>query len=262
MLSAAPPPAASPRPCGSKEAFIIMLPRVVRAARCAGSVVPAPRLFSAVSESVDFYRVLGVPRDADAAAIKAGFHAAALRYHPDVRGESGAELFKRVNEAYTVLSDPGASRRRAPARARGAQRVAPRHRRPQRARAHPLTAAHAPHLLPPAESRRAYDANRYDPDARPAASSAAPKGGPSTRERNEGVFGGVGPVDAAADDAFRAAMARSVARVKDGARARASLSRLHRAQVDIPPEGTVSFKAALPLVALAIWGVNWLVFMR
>jgi hypothetical protein len=223
-----------------------MLPRVVRAARRAASSAPAPRLFSTVSDSVDYYRVLGVPRDADASSIKAGFHAAALRYHPDVRGESGAELFKRVNEAYTVLSDPGASC--GAARPRGRKR--------------PRLTARAPTSPPPAESRRAYDANRYDPDARPAASSAAPTGGPSTRERNEGVFGGVGPVDAASDDAFRAAMARSVARVKDGARARASLSRLHRAQVDIPPEGAVSFKAALPLVALAIWGVNWFVFMR
>ena len=55
----------------------------------------------------DYYEVLGVPRDADAAAIKDAFRGLAMRYHPDRNKEPGAEeKFKEIAEAYAVLSDP------------------------------------------------------------------------------------------------------------------------------------------------------------
>src|SRR5574341_2365798 len=55
----------------------------------------------------DYYEVLGVARDADAAAIKNAFRTLALRYHPDRNKEPGAEeRFKEIAEAYAVLSDP------------------------------------------------------------------------------------------------------------------------------------------------------------
>ncbi|TAK87500.1 MAG: J domain-containing protein [Betaproteobacteria bacterium] len=54
----------------------------------------------------DYYEVLGVPRDADAAAIKDAFRKLALQYHPDRNKAPGAEeRFKEVAEAYAVLSD-------------------------------------------------------------------------------------------------------------------------------------------------------------
>jgi molecular chaperone DnaJ len=57
-------------------------------------------------EHSDYYQILGVPRDADAEAIKNAFHRLARRYHPDRSRESGAEArFKEITEAYTVLSD-------------------------------------------------------------------------------------------------------------------------------------------------------------
>jgi molecular chaperone DnaJ len=58
--------------------------------------------------SHDYYEVLGVPRDADAAAVKSAYRRAALKYHPDKNpGDPGAEArFKEAAEAYTVLSDP------------------------------------------------------------------------------------------------------------------------------------------------------------
>jgi molecular chaperone DnaJ len=55
----------------------------------------------------DYYDVLGVPREADAKAIKDAFRKLALRYHPDRNKEPGAEeKFKEIAAAYAVLSDP------------------------------------------------------------------------------------------------------------------------------------------------------------
>ena len=55
----------------------------------------------------DYYEVLGVARDADAADIKRAYRRMALRYHPDKNpGDKQAEqTFKECAEAYEVLSD-------------------------------------------------------------------------------------------------------------------------------------------------------------
>ncbi|MCK6481892.1 MAG: molecular chaperone DnaJ [Planctomycetaceae bacterium] len=55
----------------------------------------------------DYYEVLGVPRDADADAIKKAYRKAALQHHPDRNqgNPSAAERFKEIAEAYQVLSD-------------------------------------------------------------------------------------------------------------------------------------------------------------
>jgi len=55
----------------------------------------------------DYYEVLGVPRDADAKAIKDAFRSLALKYHPDRNKAPEAEArFKEIAAAYAVLSDP------------------------------------------------------------------------------------------------------------------------------------------------------------
>jgi molecular chaperone DnaJ len=55
----------------------------------------------------DYYEVLGVPRDADAKAIKAAFRQLAMQYHPDRNKAPDAEdRFKEIAEAYAILSDP------------------------------------------------------------------------------------------------------------------------------------------------------------
>jgi molecular chaperone DnaJ len=70
----------------------------------------------------DYYEVLGVPRDADAKAVKDAFRKLALQYHPDRNKEPGAEeRFKEIAEAYAVLSDP---RKRADFDRRGFEGVA------------------------------------------------------------------------------------------------------------------------------------------
>ena len=56
---------------------------------------------------LDYYAVLGVPRDASADAIKKAYRKLARQYHPDVNKTAGAEArFKEINEANEVLSDP------------------------------------------------------------------------------------------------------------------------------------------------------------
>ena len=56
----------------------------------------------------DYYEVLGVPRDADEAALKKAYRVLAKKYHPDANpGDKEAEAkFKEASEAYSVLSDP------------------------------------------------------------------------------------------------------------------------------------------------------------
>src|ERR1043165_3158704 len=55
----------------------------------------------------DYYEVLGVSRTASQEEIKKAFRRLARQYHPDVNKDSGADaMFKEVNEANEVLSDP------------------------------------------------------------------------------------------------------------------------------------------------------------
>jgi curved DNA-binding protein len=58
-------------------------------------------------EYQDYYRTLGVARDASVEEIRKAFRRLARKYHPDVSKEPDAEArMKEVNEAYAVLSDP------------------------------------------------------------------------------------------------------------------------------------------------------------
>ncbi len=56
----------------------------------------------------DFYTVLGVDRNADAAALKSAYRKLAMKHHPDQNPgcKISEEKFKQISEAYAVLSDP------------------------------------------------------------------------------------------------------------------------------------------------------------
>jgi curved DNA-binding protein len=55
----------------------------------------------------DYYKTLGVERNADADAIKKAYRKLARKYHPDVsKDPEGEEKFKEVAEAYETLKDP------------------------------------------------------------------------------------------------------------------------------------------------------------
>ena len=57
--------------------------------------------------STDPYEILGVPRDADADAIKKAYRKLARTLHPDVNPDpQSQERFKDVTRAYEILSDP------------------------------------------------------------------------------------------------------------------------------------------------------------
>jgi curved DNA-binding protein len=59
-------------------------------------------------EYKDYYKILGVGKNADVKEIKRAYRRLAREFHPDMnRGDAGAEeRFKEINEAYEVLSDP------------------------------------------------------------------------------------------------------------------------------------------------------------
>lgn len=59
-------------------------------------------------EYKDYYKILGVDRNAEEKEIKKAYRKLARQHHPDVNpgDETAEERFKDINEAYEVLSDP------------------------------------------------------------------------------------------------------------------------------------------------------------
>jgi curved DNA-binding protein len=58
-------------------------------------------------EYVDYYKILGVPRNATQEDIQRAYRRRARKYHPDVNKDKNAEAeFKKINEANEVLKDP------------------------------------------------------------------------------------------------------------------------------------------------------------
>lgn len=58
-------------------------------------------------EYKDYYKILGVSRDAKPDEIRKAYRNLSKKYHPDVSTEKDAEeKYKEINEAYEVLKDP------------------------------------------------------------------------------------------------------------------------------------------------------------
>ena len=57
-------------------------------------------------EYKDYYKTLGVDKNADQKTIKKAFRKLAKQYHPDLHPDDkkAHEKFKEINEAYEVLS--------------------------------------------------------------------------------------------------------------------------------------------------------------
>jgi len=56
----------------------------------------------------DYYKILGLEKGADAAAVKKAYRKLAAKYHPDKNqgNKQAEERFKEINEAHEVLGDP------------------------------------------------------------------------------------------------------------------------------------------------------------
>src|SRR5437763_16584552 len=56
----------------------------------------------------DYYKILGVSKDASEKDIKQAYRQVARKYHPDVNPDNkeAEEKFKEINEANEALSDP------------------------------------------------------------------------------------------------------------------------------------------------------------
>src|SRR6202163_4027468 len=61
-----------------------------------------------MAQQQDYYQALGVGRDADVEEVRKAYRRLARKHHPDLNpGDKAAEdRFKKVQEAYDILSDP------------------------------------------------------------------------------------------------------------------------------------------------------------
>ena len=58
-------------------------------------------------EFIDYYKILGVPRNATQEEIQRAYRKRARKFHPDVNKDKNADAeFKKINEANEVLKDP------------------------------------------------------------------------------------------------------------------------------------------------------------
>ena len=57
--------------------------------------------------AINHYQLFGIPEDADEKRIKGAYRSLAKRFHPDLNkgSEAASELFRKINEAYRILSD-------------------------------------------------------------------------------------------------------------------------------------------------------------
>jgi curved DNA-binding protein CbpA len=62
-----------------------------------------------MSHKPNYYKILGVPRDAPQEVVRAAYRRLAQKYHPDRHdGRDSADTMAFINSAYGVLSDPDA----------------------------------------------------------------------------------------------------------------------------------------------------------
>ena len=72
-------------------------------------ILVAVLLAVVIAAGQDYYKNLGIPRNADQSQIKKAFKKLSLKYHPDKNKDDpkkAEEMFQKIVEAYEVLKDP------------------------------------------------------------------------------------------------------------------------------------------------------------
>ena len=71
-------------------------------------LIISPILIKSNNDSEDYYKILGITKNATESEIKKAYRKLALKWHPDKNPnnrEEAEEKFKKINEAYSILSD-------------------------------------------------------------------------------------------------------------------------------------------------------------
>ena len=222
--------------------------------RCENKIVRSRPFSSSSSESsetpiVDYYKALGIKREASLDEIKTAFRELAKVHHPDVVGEGTIEslsTFKLINEAYSILGN-AALRKEYDAKTgggpgRGSGGVGGVSLR-----------ARNEGIYGGVEVKRPASAYEAGPDWMSGKSSALG----ATRATDLTGFDSTSPNTFSASDnmeAFRASMTRATEKANDNARYRASLARINRSRITVPSTSDSSWgMLAAPIAVVAMW---------
>jgi len=202
-----------------------------------------------VTPMVDYYKALGIKRDASLDEIKTAFRELAKVHHPDVVGEGTVEslsTFKLINEAYSILGNAALRKEYdvkvggGPGRGSGGVGGVS-----LRARNEGIYGG--------VEVKRPASAYEAGPEWMSGKGSALG----ATRATDLTGFDSTSPNTFSASDnmeAFRASMTRATEKAKDNARYRASLARINRNRITVPSTSDSSWgMLAAPIAVVAMW---------
>jgi curved DNA-binding protein CbpA len=205
-------------------------------------------LLSTAAPLIDYYKALGVKREASLDEIKTAFREMAKVHHPDVVGEGTTEslaTFKLINEAYSILGNTSLRKEYDAKAGNLPGRGSVGGGMSLRARNEGIYGG----IIEVKRPASAYEAG---PEWMSGKSDA-----PGSRATDLTGFDSTSPNTFSASDnmdAFRASMTRATEKAKDNARYRASLARINRTRISVPSTSDSSWgMLAAPIAVVGMW---------